>query len=213
MVQKARLVLNFYFLLVIAIATTSCNKKIEDEGILPSSLVVSTTGIPNDTIVVTDSNLTLDNGIYYFHKKAYSGYIKEMYVPNQTKCIFSFLNGQQLGLSLVYFLNGKLKESRSYKQGRSYGRSFGFWENGNPKFDYTYVDDRREGLQKQWYESGGKYSFLTYKNDREEGIQRAWRENGKPYINYEAKEGRRYGLQKSNLCYTLKDQKLKLTTK
>ena len=40
-------------------------------------------------------------------------------------------------------------------------------------------------------------------------MQQAWRENGKPYINYEAKDGFRYGLQKSNLCYTLIDEKLK----
>jgi hypothetical protein len=44
-------------------------------------------------------------------------------------------------------------------------------------------------------------------------MQNAWRENGKPYINYEARDGRRYGLQKSNLCYTLKDQKLKIASK
>ena len=213
MVQKVRLVHKICFLLVIAIVTSCCNRKIEDEGVLPSSFVVSSKGIPKDTILVTDSNLTLVNGVYHFHDKAYSGYIKEMYAASQTKCIFGFLNGQQQGLSLVYFENGKLHESRSYKQGKSYGRHYGFWENGNPKFDYIYMDDRREGLQKQWYENGGKYSFLTFKNDREDGMQNAWRENGKTYISYEAKEGRRYGLQKSNLCYTLKDQKLKLTTK
>ncbi|WP_366186350.1 hypothetical protein [Flavobacterium ovatum] len=213
MVQKVRLVHKIFFLLIIAIVTTCCSKKIEDEGALPSSLIVSTIGIPKDTILVTDPNLTLGNGIYYLNKRAYSGYIKEMYAPNQVKCVFSFLNGQQHGLSLSYFLDEKLKESRSYKLGRSYGRSFGFWENGNPKFDYIYMDDSREGLQKQWYESGGKYSFLNFKNDREEGMQNAWRENGKPYISYEAKDGRRYGLQKSNLCYTLKDQKLKMKSK
>jgi antitoxin component YwqK of YwqJK toxin-antitoxin module len=208
MVQKVRLVLKFYFLLVIAIVATNCNKKIEDEGGLPSSFVVSSVGIPQDTILVTDPNLALKNGIYYFHKKAYSGYIKEMYATSQVKCVFSFQNGKQQGLSLVYFQNGKLLESRSYKQGKSFGRHYGFWENGNQRFDYNYRDDRREGLQKQWYESGGAYCFLNFKADREEGMQKAWRENGKPYINYEVKEGHRYGLQKSNLCYTLKNQKL-----
>lgn len=77
------------------------------------------------------------------------------------------------------------------------------------KFDFSYFNDKREGLQKQWYESGSPYCFLMYKNDNEDGMQKAWRENGKPYIYYEVKDGRRYGLQKSNLCYTLKDQKLK----
>ena len=40
-------------------------------------------------------------------------------------------------------------------------------------------------------------------------MQKGWRENGKVFINYEAKDGVRYGLQKSNLCYTLIDQKIK----
>jgi len=213
MAQKVHLVLKLYFLLIITVLVTSCNKKIKDEGELPSSLVLSIKEIPKDTILITDPNLTLANGIYYFHKKSYSGYIKEIYNPEQIKCVFSFLNGQQQGLSLAYFQNGKLKESRSYKSGKSFGRHYGYWDNGNPKFDYIYVNDSREGLQKQWYESGGKYSFLTFKNDREDGMQNAWRENGKPYISYEAKEGRRYGLQKSNLCYTLKDQKLKEKSK
>ncbi|MCW2118150.1 toxin-antitoxin system YwqK family antitoxin [Flavobacterium sp. 7A] len=209
MVQKELLLFKVYFLAVIAVLVTSCKKEIKDEAMMPSSLIVSTVGIPNDTILVTNPNLVLDNGIYYFHKKVYSGYVKEMYALAFTKCIFSFFGGKQQGLSLIYYVDGKLKESRSYKEGKSFGRHYGYWENGNPRFDYIYVNDRREGLHKQWYESGGKYSFLTYKNDREEGMQRAWRENGKPYISYEAKDGRRYGLQKSNLCYTLKDQKLK----
>jgi antitoxin component YwqK of YwqJK toxin-antitoxin module len=213
MAQKAHSLFKSFFLLIIAIYTTGCNKKTKDEGVVPLSLVVSTIGIPKDTILVTDSNLTLRNGIYYFNKRAYSGYIKEMYNPEQAKCLFSFLNGQQQDLSLVYFQNGELKESRSYQLGKSFGRHYGYWENGNPKFDFIYVNDRREGLQKQWYESGGKYSFLNFKNDREDGMQNAWRENGKPYINYEARDGRRYGLQKSNLCYTLKDQKLKIASK
>lgn len=213
MVQKALLPFKIYLLLFIVIGSTSCDKKIEDKVIVPASLIVSIAGIPKDTILVANPDLVLENGIYYFHKKVYSGYVKEMYSETLTKCVSSFLKGKQQGLSLAYYENGKLKESRSYKEGKSFGRHYGYWENGHKKFDYIYVNDRREGLQKQWYESGGKYSFLTYKNDREEGMQNAWRENGKPYISYEAKDGRRYGLQKSNLCYTLKDQKLKSKSK
>ncbi|MCG9791685.1 toxin-antitoxin system YwqK family antitoxin [Flavobacterium algicola] len=213
MVQRERLLFKYYFVLIIAIVTTSCNNKIKDDGVVPSSFVVSTAGIPNDTLLVTNPNVTLRNGVYYWQGKAYSGYLKEMYSAEKVKCIFSFLNGKQQGLSLVYFQNGKLKNSRNYKEGRSFGRHYGYWENGNQKFDFIYVNDRREGVQKQWYESGGRYSFLAFKNDREHGMQYAWRENGKPYINYEAKEGRRYGLQKSNLCYTLQNQKIKLSSK
>lgn len=211
MVQKERLL--FKILLCISVVlVANCNKKVKVEGNLPSTLTVSIIAIPKDTILISDKNLKLDNGIYYLNSKKYSGYIQENYSPSQVKFIFSFLNGQQQGISLAYFLDGKLKESRSYKDGKAFGRHYGYWQNGKPKFDFVYVNDKREGLQKQWWETGGKYSFLIFKNDREDGMQKAWRENGKPYINYQVKEGHRYGLQKSNLCYTLRDGKLKPKT-
>ena len=78
------------------------------------------------------------------------------------------------------------------------------------KFDFIYINDKREGIQKQWYESGSQYYELSFTNDQENGMQKAWRENGKPFINYEVKDGVRYGLQKSALCYTLKNEKIKI---
>jgi antitoxin component YwqK of YwqJK toxin-antitoxin module len=209
MAQKVLLLFRTICLLIIAISTFSCNKAIKEESKLPSSFVVTTSMIPKDTILSDNKNLKLNNGIYYLNEKTYSGYIKEMYNEKQIKNVFSFLNGQQQGLSICYYLDGKIKDSRSYKEGKSYGRHFGYWENGNQKYDFIYANDKREGLQKQWYESGTPYSFLTFKDDKEDGMQKAWRQNGKPYINYQAKDGHRYGLQKSNLCYTLRDGKLK----
>jgi hypothetical protein len=79
-----------------------------------------------DTILITNT-LKLNNGIYFFNSKPYSGYIKE--ILNQVKCIL-VLNGQQQGLSLVYFVDGKLK-NRSYKDGKVLWRHFEYWDNGN----------------------------------------------------------------------------------
>lgn len=208
MVQKVLSLSKILILIVVAILVTSSIKTTRNEGEIPSSLVVSTKGIPKDTVLISNENLTLNNDVYYLNKKAYSGYIKEMYSPKQVKCLYSFLNGQQQCLSKVYYLNGVLKESRSYKKGKSFGKQYGYWENGKPKFEFIYIDDRRESLQKQWYESGGKYTFLIFKNDREDGMQKAWRENGKPYINYEVKDGHKYGLEKTNLCYSLRNEKI-----
>jgi antitoxin component YwqK of YwqJK toxin-antitoxin module len=209
MAQKAHSLFKIIFALIFL---ANCqNHKEKEQKSFP--FLVDTTMIPKDTIVVKSnvsiSNLKLDNGIYYLNKKAYSGYIKEVF-NQQIMSIGSYLNGKQEGETKTFFPNGKLKDSRSYKDNKAYGRHYGYWANGHQKFDFIYVNEKREGLQKQWYESGKPYAFLTFKNDREDGMQKAWRENGKPYINYEAKDGFRYGLQKSALCYSLRNGKIQM---
>jgi antitoxin component YwqK of YwqJK toxin-antitoxin module len=176
-----------------------------------STFFVDTTLIPKDTVLSTGSNLKLDNGLYYLNNKPFSGYRKELYENKKIHKIGSYLNGMQHGITRSYFDNGQFKDSRSYKLNKSFGKHYGYWENGNQKFEFYYLNDKREGSNKQWYISGKPYSFLHYKDDKEDGMQQAWRENGKPYINYEAKNGFRYGLQKSGLCYTLIDEKMKVS--
>lgn len=212
MEPKEHLLFKVVLLLTLAIGLSNCSKK-NDKEAQKASLLVDTSLIPNDTIISTNPDLKLDNGLVYFKHAVFSGFVKENYSDTQVKAVFSFLKGQQHGITVSYYLNGKMKDSRSYKNNKSYGRHYGFWENGHQKFDFNYLDDKREGLQKQWYENGGKYCYLMFKNDSENGMQKAWRQTGKPYINYEVKDGHRYGLQKSNLCYTLRDQKLKLASK
>ncbi len=207
MVQKELLPIKLFIFATIVFCFISCTNTIEEEAITSSSFFVDTTSVPKDTVL--SDKLTLDNGIYYLNKKPFSGYRKEMYDNGKPWLIGSYLIGMQHGTTRTYFANGKLKDSRSYKSNFSYGKHIVYWENGYQKFEFYYLNDKREGLYKQWYISGKPYAFLNYKDDNEDGMQYAWRENGKPYINYEAKDGFRYGLQKSNLCYTLVDEKLK----
>lgn len=170
---------------------------------------VDVSQIPNIIVFENDSLLKLQNGVYYFDSKPFSGYIKSVYNSKTLKSLATYFNGKQHGATQTFFPNGKLESERNYKDGIGYGRHYGYWQNGKMKFDFIYFNDKREGIQKQWYESGSPYFELNFKDDRENGMQKAWRENGKPYINYEVKEGVRYGLQKSALCYTLKNEKIK----
>ena len=214
---KAHSHFNILGVFLIPLMFFACNnspKKEPKKSTEQVSLLVDTSMIPNDTVMVSNKNLVLDNGVYLLNKVAFTGYIEELHEKSdKIKSIGSYLNGKQEGETKTYYEDGSLKDNRSYKEGRAYGRHVGNWENGNPKFDFVYINDKREGLQKQWYESGAKYAFLTFKDDTEDGMQKAWRENGKPYINYEAKNGFRYGLQKAALCYTLRDGKLKTEQK
>lgn len=170
---------------------------------------LDTSRVPFDTVFKIDTSLELYNGVYLYHGKPFSGYIKDKFENNTTKSIGSYLTGKKYGLTKTYFSDGQLKTERNYNNGKAYGKHIGYWNNGNIEFEFTYYFDKREGVQKQWYESGSPYFELNFQDDKENGMQKAWRENGKLYINYEVKDGKRYGLQKSGLCYTLKDQKLK----
>lgn len=211
MVQKEHLhfsiLITIVALFVLAGCTNTSAKK--EELVSTSSFFVDTTLIPNDTISSTNQKLKLDNGIYYYNDKVYSGYIKVLYPDKSVNSVGGILNGMLYGKSLSFYTNGKVKDIRMYKDNKSLGKQIGYWENGHQKFEFIYLDDKREGLNKQWYESGRPYAFLTFKDDREDGMQQAWRENGKVFINYQVKDGFRYGLQKSALCYTLEKEKFK----
>ena len=204
--QKEHLLTKFSFILLCFFAFGCTISKEEIAKNVFEKVDVSK--IPNTTIFENDAKLKLNNGVYYFNNKPFSGYIKSEHITSTTKSIGSYYLGKQHGITITYFPKGKIESERSYKNGIGYGRHLGYWENGNMKYDFIYFNDMREGVQKQWYQSGSPYYALNFNNDRENGMQKAWRENGKPFINYKVKDGLRYGLQKAALCYTLKDEKL-----
>lgn len=209
MVQKEHL----HFKCILFVATLffilSCRNSNKEEAKTTSSLFVDISLIPDDTAASTIKNLKLDNGIFYLNNQPFSGYIKKITPEGGTESINGILNGMQHGRSVSFYETGNIKDVRMYKENKSFGKSYGYWEDGKMKFEFYYLDDKRHGSNKQWYKSGQLYAFMNFKDDKEDGMQQAWRENGKPYINYEVKDGIRYGLQKSNLCYTLVDEKFK----
>ena len=205
--QKAHLPTKI-ILFICCITLLGCNKS-TDKTANEIFEKVDVSQVPNITIFKNDTALKLLNGVYYVGGLPFSGFIKEVYSKGSLKSFASYYQGLQDGVTKTFFENGKTRDERSYKNGLADGRHFGFWDNGNLKFDFAYINDKRQGLQRQWYEQGNPYYALNFTNDQENGMQRAWRENGKLYINYEVKDGERYGLQKSNLCYTLKNEKLK----
>ncbi len=209
MFRRIHLYVKPILFLTVLIFLISCSGNRKEGGITPLSFIVDTALIPKDTILANAKNLKLNNGLYYLNEKPFSGYIKDVYENGQVQSIASYLNGMQHGTTISFYENGRLRDSRCYKENKSFGKHIGYWENGNQKFEFYYLNDKREGPNKQWYESGQPYAFLNFKDDKEDGTQQAWRQNGKPYLNYEAKDGFRYGLQKSNLCYTLEDEKFK----
>lgn len=175
---------------------------------------IDTSGIPFDTISITDSSLKILNGIFLFNNKRYSGIIKEYYPNGLVKNLRAIFHGELHGTFKSFYENGAKHEVRSYKNNLATGRHRGYWPDGKTlQFDYNYYEEKREGQQRKWYKSGKPYIFSNYTNDHEDGLQRAWRENGKLYINYVAKDWHTYGLQQTALCYTLLDEKIKTASK
>lgn len=193
----------------------SCDNAIKqtNNSLVAKDYLVDTSGIPTDTILVTDKDVTLVNGLYQYNNNLFSGIVKELYPNGKLKKQLSVYKGMLHGTYKSYYEDGIPWEIRSYKNNLSTGKHCGFWaESGYPHFEYNYYEERMEGVQKKWYKSGKPFLSLNYANDREDGLQQGWRENGKLYLNYVAKEGYRYGLQKAALCYTLRDEKIKNET-
>ncbi len=211
MATKARLPsrLAAYLLGLATVLSTACGAVSAAGDSAPVVAAVDVSGVPSVTVVATDPELALANGIYLLRGAPYDDFIEERYPSGSLKSVASYYLGLQHGLTKTFYADGRARDTRSYRANLSYGRHVGYWDNGNIKFDFTYVDDKREGLHRQWYRSGSPYTALTFRDDDEQGMQRAWRENGKPYINYEARDGFRYGLQKSALCYELAEGALK----
>jgi len=194
---------------------TSCSNSTNQasEPILVKDYTVDTSGIPRDTILASDKELSLVNGVYQYKKQPFSGIVKEAYSNKKVKKQISVFNGMLHGRYKSYYEDGKPWEIRSYKNNLSTGKHYGYWAvSGHPHFEYNYFEEKMEGMQKKWYQSGKPFLFLNYADDKEDGLQQGWRENGKLYLNYVAKDGRRYGLQKAALCYTLRDEKMKTET-
>lgn len=175
---------------------------------------VDTSFIPHDTVLIGNKRLMIANGVYLLNHKKFSGIVKERYAGGGIKSYASVCQGLLHGRYKSFYENGHPFEVRMYKNNLSTGRHYGYWPQGHHlKFDYNYFEEKREGLQKKWYPDGKPYLFANYTNDHEEGLQQGWRENGKLFLNYVVKDGFAYGLQQTALCYSLRNQKIRLQYK
>jgi hypothetical protein len=109
MARKAHLLFS-----LIVFCSINCKNNKEDAATV-SSLLVDTTMIPKDTILINQPTLQLNNGVYFLDEKPFSGYIKENYDPKRLKSIGSYWQGKQEGSTLTFYENGKNRDNRSYK--------------------------------------------------------------------------------------------------
>lgn len=171
----------------------------------------STTDKNSESIVML-SDITIDRstGNRVYQNQAYTGsafkYSKDGIVIGEEQ----FVDGRRHGHIKKWFRNGNVALESYYEKGRRVGETKSWWSNGNLRSLTYYVDDNADGVAWSWYRSGKKFKRYNHLNGHPIGIQQGWRENGKLFSNFEYRNGRTFGLRKSNLCVTLKDEKLQI---
>ncbi len=117
-------------------------------------------------------------------------------------------DGRQQGIAKTFFENGTTESIRWYIKGEKDSVHRGWWPNGKLRFEYHFNHGVYDGMFREWYFSGNMIQQLMYENGREV-YGKGWRGNGKLYMNFLVKNGRRFGLNNSNLCYSLKNEKVR----
>ncbi len=161
------------------------------------------------SVIISDTSLHLINGtLFYKDHKTFNGELKDAWPNGKLKSIERYLNGKQQGLSETFYPDGKKESTRWYSNGEKDSVHTGWWWNGNKKYEYHFKMGSYNGMFAEWYESGKIIQQVMYAEEKEL-YGKGWRENGKLYMNFVMKDGRRYGMNNSNLCYGLKDEKVK----
>ena len=166
--------------------------------------------IPNDTITTSNPDFSIQNGLFYYKDKKYSGILKKLHPRVNMTAYTSVYEGKRHGGYSSFYDSGAPFETKQYKNNRVTGRHLVYWRNGLLKAKYFYYDGKMEGTQKKWYADGSPYYVFNYKNGKREGKQQAWRTSGKLQINNEIINGRTYGLNRASLCFNLDNEKPEL---
>lgn len=162
--------------------------------------------IPEIYTLKSSAKVSIENGIVFFDKKQYDGFLYELR-PNSTDTasVEGFLNGALHGTCKKWYPDGQLAEERVYIQGEKNGKQVSYWENGLKRFEFTAKNDTYEGELKEWNTSGKLIHLANYVNGQEEGIQKMWYDNGKIRANYVILDGKRYGLLGTKNCINVSD--------
>lgn len=164
------------------------------------------TVIPVLVLNKADTALHMQNGVWYYQGKPFSGYLHAFYPGGALQSTQSFYQGKEEGALHTFFLSGARETERYFAGGEKTGIHRGWWENGQPRFEYHFLNGAYEGDFREWYASGAPFKYVVYRHGADlEGM--GWRENGKLFMNYVMKAGRRYGIMNAQPCYTLRNEK------
>jgi antitoxin component YwqK of YwqJK toxin-antitoxin module len=187
----------FSFLFVIA----SCNSALDKGGPIEKTPFIE---VQKDALIRDQSN-----GLLLYEGELFTGRSVEKYPDGSLAEQITYLSGKKNGVHKKWFPSGTQSFEAYYIKNKREGSVNTWWGNGTLRSSSNYISGIPHGEQKEWYSSGQLFKKTNLFQGREEGSQQAWRKNGKLYNNYVAKDGRIFGLKRANLCFELKDEKLR----
>jgi antitoxin component YwqK of YwqJK toxin-antitoxin module len=105
-----------------------------------------------------------------------------------------FIEGEQVGLWMLWHRNGKKRRMGSFEAGLETGRFVSWFDNGRTESEGSYVEGRRDG-QWTWYrrEHRRKHREASYHLGYPHGDWREWFDNGSPALSCGFEHGKRHG--------------------
>lgn len=193
-------------LIIFVCILTSCKKSTSKNTIQVKKI---------SSIYVDKKELKLDNlkGQWYYNQKPFNGFAVTYHKNDTLSEKIGYYNGRKEGLAFQFFKNGDTLKKAFYIANKLHGKKLNYFQSGNLISESNYVKGKRHGEQKIWYDNGQLAKKKHLNMGKEDGIQQAWLKNGDIYVNYQAVNGRIFGLNRSNLCYTLKNEKIEYAKK
>lgn len=158
--------------------------------------------ISNKTVEFGDTKLTKDSiGRIIYENQLFSGFLVQKDSNHNVIRSIPHYQGLIHGDWIDFFVDGSMKQKRSYLNGEKHGSHHGWYESGQLKFEYFFENGLSIGNHKAWYHDGSLYKDLNYKDGHEFGSQKMYRPDGKLRSNYVVREnGRAYGLAGLKRC-------------
>lgn len=188
----------FFSILTLVFFLFACTNSKKKENL-------NTKKIPNRYFEITTPGLEKIQDIIFLNGKKFDGYIYQMYNPQDTAFVKSYLNGIEEGVHKSWYPNKQIAEERFYHLGKKEGIHRAWWEDGKMQTEYQITNDEYSGTFKEWNRQGCLIKFFHYKNGQEDGSQKLYYDNGSIRSNYIIISGRRYGLLGTKNCKNVKN--------
>ena len=121
----------------------------------------------------------VENAKYFdANHELYNGVYTENYDNGNRKLEMYLVHGEQDSTTILYFENGQISETRSYKHGLMHGK----WETFNVKgakiAEAWYRDDKKDGIWRIWDENGVLRYEMPYSNGQRIAVWKIFNEKG-----------------------------------
>ncbi len=121
------------------------------------------------------------------------GNFVEMYSPNNTKIVCSYLNGKLTGKYEEFYQNGIVQQAGNYVDDMQDGEWVGYNSDGTKEFIRNFKNGFKHGIHIEYYRTGPIFSKINYANDVIDGEFSTFHSDGHPKESAQYKNGYKNG--------------------